>query len=230
MYWSLHGENTSHTTRECNVLKAKGKEKPKFSKKDYKRKSREVNLLEREASHQREKYLKYKKLNKEFSKKKTRFIIDDPSESESYSSSDDDNSLGEGEKKSMTYNSKSGNSDESINSATNNEEEAWNNGCRYGFVIDKSNNSRSNIKEHKLSSNNLEKALHDAHLLNTLRNPSKMVKQTKSKKKLNHVNFSPIIFVKLVIPKRKKDRQSKTRLVKALFKSGASESIITKSN
>ena len=34
LYFSLHGENTSHTTRECNVLKAKGKEKPKLSKKD----------------------------------------------------------------------------------------------------------------------------------------------------------------------------------------------------
>ena len=40
LYFSLHGEKTSHTTRECNVLKAKGKEKPKFSKKDYNRKSR----------------------------------------------------------------------------------------------------------------------------------------------------------------------------------------------
>ena len=47
LYLSLHGENTSHTTRECNTLKAKGREKPKFSKKDYKRKSREVNLLEK---------------------------------------------------------------------------------------------------------------------------------------------------------------------------------------
>ena len=55
LYCYPHGENTSHTTRECNVLKAKGKEKPKFSAKDYKRKSREVNLLEKEASHQRAK-------------------------------------------------------------------------------------------------------------------------------------------------------------------------------
>ena len=62
LYCSLHGENTSHTTRECNLLKAKSKEKHKFSKKDCKRKSREVNILEKEASHQRSKYLKYKKL------------------------------------------------------------------------------------------------------------------------------------------------------------------------
>ena len=53
LYCSIHGENTSHTTRECNVFKAKGKEKPKFSKKGYKRKSKEVNLLEKEDSHQK---------------------------------------------------------------------------------------------------------------------------------------------------------------------------------
>ena len=57
-----------------------------------------------------------------------------------------------------------------------------------------------------------------------------MVKQTKSKKKLKHKNFSPIIFVKLVIPAGKKDRhrQSKNRLVKAPVDSGASDYILTK--
>ena len=45
---------------------------------------------------------------------------------------------------------------------------------------------------------------------------------------MKHVNFSPIIFVKLIIPEGKKDRQSKNRLVKALVESGASESIPTK--
>ena len=55
-----------------------------------------------------------------------------------------------------------------------------------------------------------------------------MVKQTKSNKKLKHVHFSPIIFVKMVITAGKKDRQSKTRLVKALSNSGASESILAK--
>ena len=129
----------------------------------------------------------------------------------------------------MTYDSESGGSDKSSNRATDTEEEAWNNGCREWIIIDKLNNSTSNNKEHKLSSNDLDKALHDAHLLNTLRKPSKMVIQTKSKKKLKHKHFSPIIFVKLVIPAGKKDRQSKTRLVKALVGSGASESILLKS-
>ena len=114
----------------------------------------------------------------------------------------------------MTYDSESGGSDKSSNSATNTEVEAWNNGCRELIIIDKLNNSTSNIKEHKLSSNNLDKSLHDDHLLNTLRKPSKMVIQTKSKKKLKHKHFSPIIFVKLVITAGKKGRQSKTRLVK----------------
>ena len=60
---------------------------PKYYNKDYNRKSREVNLLEKEASHQRAKYLKYKNLNKAFSKKKTGVIQYDPSESDSSSSS-----------------------------------------------------------------------------------------------------------------------------------------------
>ena len=75
MYCSLHGENTSHTSQECNVFKAKGKEEPKLSKKDFKKKSREINLLEKKASHQKAKYLKYKKLNKAFPKKKTPVIL-----------------------------------------------------------------------------------------------------------------------------------------------------------
>ena len=33
MYCSLHGDNTSHNSKYCNVLKSKGKDKPKFSKK-----------------------------------------------------------------------------------------------------------------------------------------------------------------------------------------------------
>ena len=122
MYCSLHGDNTSQTSRECNVLKSKGKEKPKFSKKDYKKKAREVNLLEKQASHQRAKYLKYKKLNKAVSKKNTRVILDDPSESDSSSSSEDDSSSDEGEKNSITYNSESGEIDKSSNSATDTKE------------------------------------------------------------------------------------------------------------
>ena len=84
------------------------------------------------------------------------------------------------------------------------------------------------MKEHTLSSNNLDKALHCYHLLNTLQNPTNKDKQTKSNKKLKHVHFSPIIFVKMVIPSGKKDRQSKTTLAKGLVDSRSSESILTK--
>ena len=62
-----------------------------------------------------------------------------------------------------------------------------------------------------------------------MQNPTnKKDKQSKSFKKLKHVHFSLIIFVKLVIPEDKKDRQSNNQLVKSLVDSGASESIITK--
>ena len=67
-----------------------------------------------------------------------------------------------------------------------------------------------------------------AHLLNTIQKPTKKDKQTKYNKKLKHVHSGKIIFVKLVIPEGKKDRQSKTRLVKSLVDSGGSESILTK--
>ena len=113
----------------------------------------------------------------------------------------------------MTYASESGGSYKSSDNATHTEEEAWKSGCRDLNIIDNLNNSKSNIKEHKLSLNNLDTALNDAHLLKTMRKPSKMVKNTKAKKKLKHKHFSPIIFVRLVIPAGKKGRQSKIRLV-----------------
>ena len=75
----------------------------------------------------------------------------------------------------MTYDSESGGSDKSSDNGTDIEEEAWKNGCRDLIIIDKLTNSTSNIKEHKLSTNDLDTALHYAHLLNTLRKPSKMV-------------------------------------------------------
>ena len=60
-------------------------------------------------------------------------------------------------------------------------------------------------------------------------NPNnKKDKQTKSNKKLKHFHLTPILFVELVIPAGKKDRQSKTLLVKALVESGYKESIIAK--
>ena len=80
----------------------------------------------------------------------------------------------------MTYDSESGESNKGSNNATDatdTEEEAWKSSCRDLNRMDNINNSKSNIKDHKLSSNNLDTALNDAHLLNTLRKPSKMVKK-----------------------------------------------------
>ena len=45
MYCSLHGNSTSHNSKDCNILKSKGKDKPKFSKRDFKKKAREINLI-----------------------------------------------------------------------------------------------------------------------------------------------------------------------------------------
>ena len=122
MYCSLHGDNTSHTSRECNVLKSKGKENSKCSKRDFKKNSREINLLENKATHQKAKYFTYKSLNKASSKKKTLVILED-SESDS-SSSMEANSSDEEEENSITYDSESGESDKSSDNATDTEEEA----------------------------------------------------------------------------------------------------------
>ena len=88
MYCSHHVENKSHNSKDCNTLKAKGKGKPKFSKKDFNKKSREFNLIEKKASLEKAKYLNYKSLNKA-SKKKTPVILE-LSESDSSSSEGED--------------------------------------------------------------------------------------------------------------------------------------------
>ena len=76
MYCSLHGENTSHNSKDCNTLKSKGKAKPKLYKKDFKKKAREFNLIEKKVSQEKAKYLKYKSLNKA-SMKKSPVILED---------------------------------------------------------------------------------------------------------------------------------------------------------
>ena len=96
-------------TRDFKVLKASTKDKPKYSTKDYTRKSIEVSLLEKEASHQRVKYLKYKNLNTFFTKKNTRkeetVILDDTSDIDSSSRSEADNYCDEDKKTFIAYNS-----------------------------------------------------------------------------------------------------------------------------
>ena len=103
MYCSLHGDNNSHNSRECNVLNNKGKKKPKFSKRDFKKEAREINLLEKKASQEKAKYLKYKSLKNVSSKKKVPVILDE-SKTDS-SSRKEENSSDEGEENSMTSSS-----------------------------------------------------------------------------------------------------------------------------
>ena len=45
IYCSIHGDNTSHNSKDCNVLNSKGKGKTKLSKRDFKKKAREFNLI-----------------------------------------------------------------------------------------------------------------------------------------------------------------------------------------
>ena len=157
-------------------------------------------------------------------------ILYDTSDINSSSVSEADNSPDKYEKTSIAYDSESADNDESSGISVGSEDNIWLGGCRDSFIIDKLKpNSKSKIKEHKISANNLDKALHDAHILNTLQNtPNKNYKQIKSNRKLKHVHCSPIIFVKLVITASKKYRQSKIRLVKSLVDSRSSESILTK--
>ena len=118
MYFSHHGENTSHNSKDCNTLKAKGKGKPKFSKKDFKKKSRDFNLIEKKASLEKAKYLKYKSLNK--ASKKKSLVILEISESDSSSSDEEDSYIEE--EHSMTYDSESGGSEKSSNNSDTEEE------------------------------------------------------------------------------------------------------------
>ena len=70
LYCSLLGENKSHTSRECNALKKRSKDKdnPKYVEKYYKKNSKGLNLLHTKAAHQS---AKYNNRNKAFTKKKT---------------------------------------------------------------------------------------------------------------------------------------------------------------
>ena len=80
-----------------------------------------MNLLDREAAHQRAKYLKYKNISKDFTKKKTQkeetVVLDDTSDSNSSSISEDENSPDKDEKISTSYDLESAGNDKSNNSS-----------------------------------------------------------------------------------------------------------------
>ena len=114
LYYTFHGERNIHTSRECKSLKARAsnKDKPKYGKKDYNKRIKELNFLQAEAAHQNS---KYEKLNKYFTKRKTSkketVILDDYSDSKSSSSTDSDNPSNEIGKTSIAYDSDSSDND-----------------------------------------------------------------------------------------------------------------------
>ena len=126
---------------------------------------------------------KYKNLNKYFAKEKTpkedTVSLDDTSYINSSSRSWNYNSPDEDEKTSIAYDSKSADDDEISNSSIGSEGGIWLNGCRDGCIIHKVKIILNQILKSTFSSNNLDKALHNAHLLNTLWKPTNKYKQKK---------------------------------------------------
>ena len=122
----------------------------KYVKKDYKKKSKELNLLQAEAAHQK---FKYENLNKAFTKRKTykeeTINLADSSES-NYSSSGEPKTppprTGKN-KTSITYDSDSADVGKISSSSTSSGDRNLINGCREAFIIDKATtNSKSKLK------------------------------------------------------------------------------------
>ena len=125
LYFSLHGENNTHTSRERKVLKAGASDKYKYKyvNNDYNKKFKELNLLQAEAAHQKS---KYEKLNKDFTKRKTSkedtVILDDSQDSKSSSRSESNHSSPETDKTSLTYDSDSADDDKISSSSISSED------------------------------------------------------------------------------------------------------------
>jgi hypothetical protein len=95
-------------------------------------------------------------------------------------------------------------------------------------TIKNSKNKKCAKKPHY---NHIDEAINDAYLLSDLRKPNqtetKTDKDGQTLKKSKLKNLSPILFVRIQYSTGKKNRQSKSKLVKSLVDTGASESIIT---
>ena len=91
---------------------------------------------------------------------------------------------------SINYKSESIDDYESSNRSIGSEKNIALKGLRHRFIIDKVNpNNESKIKEHPLSSNNLDRSLHNDHILNTLKKPTNKHKQTKTEKETETHTF-----------------------------------------
>ena len=95
----------------------------------------------------------------------------------------------------------------------------------------KDKKNSENYKSTKRTYNHIDDVINDAYLLSDLRKPllnkTRTDKDGQATKKSKIKNLSPILFVSIKRTTGKKKRQTKTKLVKALVDTGASESIIS---
>jgi hypothetical protein len=92
-------------------------------------------------------------------------------------------------------------------------------------------NSKDKKCENKPHYEHTDDAINDAYLLSDLRKPAQMITKTdeegQTQKKTKYKKLSPILFVKIEYTTGKKNRKTKTKIVKALVDTGASASIVT---
>jgi transposase InsO family protein len=92
-------------------------------------------------------------------------------------------------------------------------------------------NSKDKKCENKPHYKHIDDAINDAYLLSDLRKPAQMITKTdedgQTQKKSKYKKLSPILFVKIEYTTGKKNRKTKTKIVKALVDTGASASIVT---
>jgi hypothetical protein len=102
-------------------------------------------------------------------------------------------------------------------------------------LLEKKKENKDNGKDKKCENkphyNHIDDAINDAYLLSDLRKPAQMITKTdkdgKTQKKSKYKKLSPILFVKIEHTTGKKNRKTKTKIVKALVDTGASASIVT---
>jgi hypothetical protein len=97
----------------------------------------------------------------------------------------------------------------------------------------KENKHRSKNKkcEKKPHYKHIDDAINDAYLLSDLRKPAQIITKTdedgQTQKKWKYKKLSLILFLKIECATGKKNRKTKTKIVKALVDTGASASIVT---
>ena len=119
----------------------------------------------------------------------------------------------------------------SYNSSSSSDSDEQETGRRQNYTLEKRKNKIKKKCENKRSNyTHRDEAINDAHLLSDLRKPTEINRKTdidgKTLKKSKLKKLSPILFVRITYVTGKKNRQTKTKMVKALVDTGATESII----